>query len=49
MARAAQRLERAIGDVELILKATPTNNRALRRKLQSIHAVLVKSKRAIER
>ena len=49
MARAAKRLERAIEDVEIILKATPTSNRPLRRKLQSIHSDLVKSKRTIER
>jgi len=49
MAKAAKRLERAIADVEIILKATPSSNRPLRRKLQSIHADLVKSKRAIEK
>ena len=49
MAKAAKRLERAIEDVEIILKATPTSNRPLRRKLQSIHSDLVKSKRVIER
>jgi len=49
MAKAAKRLERAIEDVEIILKATPTSNRPLRRKLQSIHSDLVKSKRTIER
>lgn len=49
MAKAAKRLERAIKDVEIILKATPTNNRPLRRKLQSIHSDLVNSKRVIER
>ena len=49
MAKAAKRLERAIEDVELILKATPASNRPLRRKLQSIHADIVKSKRAIEK
>jgi len=49
MAKAAKRLERAIEDVEIILKATPTSNGPLRRKLQSIHADLVKSKRVIER
>ena len=49
MAKAAKRLERAIEDIETILKATPTSNRPLRRKLQSIHADMVKSKRAIER
>ena len=49
MARAAKRLERAIEDVEQLLKATPSSNRPLRRKLQSIHADIVKSKRAIEK
>ena len=49
MAKAAKRLERAIKDVEIILKATPTSNRPLRRKLQSIHSDLVKSKRVIEK
>jgi len=49
MAKAAKRLERAIEDVEIILKATPRSNRPLRRKLQSIHADLVNSKRVIER
>ena len=49
MAKAAKRLERAIKDVELILKATPASNRPLRRKLQSIHSDLVNSKRVIER
>ena len=49
MARAAKRLERALEDIEIILKATPASNRPLRRKLQSIHADIVKSKRTIER
>ena len=49
MAKAAKRLERAIEDIEIILKATPTSNRPLRRKLQSIHSDMVNSKRAIER
>jgi len=49
MAKAAKRLERAIEDVEIILKATPASNRPLRRKLQSIHSDLVNSKRVIER
>ncbi len=49
MAKAAKRLERAIEDVEIILKTTPISNRPLRRKLQSIHSDLVKSKRVIER
>lgn len=49
LAKAAKRLDRAISDVEIILKATPKDNRPLRRKLQSIHSDLVSSKRAIER
>jgi len=49
LAKAAKRLDRAIADVEIILKATPKDNRTLRRKLQSIHSDLVNSKRAIER
>jgi len=49
LAKAAKRLDRAIADVEVILKATPKDNRPLRRKLQSIHSDLVSSKRAIER
>ncbi len=49
LAKAAKRLDRAIGDLETILKATPKDNRKLRRKLQSIHSDLVSSKRAIER
>ncbi len=49
MAQAARRLDRAIKDVEIILEATPNSNRPLRRKLQSIHSDLVKSKRVIER
>jgi len=49
MAKAAKRLERAIKDVEIILRATPRDNGPLRRKLQSIHSNLVKSKRVIER
>ena len=49
MAKAAKRLARAIEDVEIIIKATPASNRPLRRKLQSIHSDLVKSKRVIER
>jgi len=47
--KAAKRLDRALADVEIILKATPKDNRPLRRKLQSIHSDLVSSKRAIER
>lgn len=49
MARAADRLERALKDVEIILKATPRNNRPLRRKLERIHTDISKSKAAIER
>ena len=49
LAKAAKRLDRAISDVEIILKATPKDNRPLRRKLQSIHSNLVSSKRDIER
>jgi len=49
LAKAAKRLDRAIADVEVILKATPRDNRPLRRKLQSIHSDLMSSKRAIER
>ena len=49
MAKAAKRLDRAIADVEIILKATPKSNGPLRRKLQRIHADIAKSKRAIER
>lgn len=48
MLKTVKRLERAIGDVEIILDATPNSNRPLKRKLQSIHADLVQSKRAIE-
>ena len=49
MAKAANRLDRALRDVEIILKATPRNNRPLRRKLERIHADISKSKAAIER
>lgn len=48
MLKTIKRLERAINDVEIILDATPNSNRPLKRKLQSIHSDLVKSKRAIE-
>lgn len=48
MLKTVKRLERAISDVEIILDATPNSNRPLKRKLQSIHADLVQSKRAIE-
>jgi len=48
MLKTVKRLERAIKDVEIILDATPNSNRPLKRKLQSIHSDLVKSKRAIE-
>jgi len=49
LAKAAKRLDRAITNIEIILKATPKDNRPLRRKLQSIHSDLIGSKRAIER
>lgn len=45
MLKTVKRLERAINDVEIILEATPNSNRPLKRKLQSIHSDLVKSKR----
>ena len=47
--QAAVRLDRAITDIELILDATPKENSAMRKKLQSIHSDLVSSKRVIER
>lgn len=47
-AKAARRLDRAIQDVEIILDATPRSNRALRRKLESIHSDLVNSKKVLE-
>ena len=49
LAKAAKRIDRAIENIEVILKSTPKDNRPLRRKLQSIHSDLVSSKRAIER
>ena len=49
LAKAAKRIDRAISNIEVILKATPKDNRPLRRKLQSVHSDLVSSKRAIER
>ncbi len=48
MAKAAQRLERALRDVEIIMEATPRSNKPLRKKLQRIHADITNSKRAIE-
>jgi len=47
--KAVKHIERAIADVEDILKATPTTDRALRRKLQGVHSDLVHSRRMIER
>lgn len=51
LAKAAKRLDRAIKNVEVILLATPKDkeSRVLRRKLQSIHADLMSSKRALKR
>ncbi|RKQ72045.1 uncharacterized protein YjbI with pentapeptide repeats [Litorimonas taeanensis] len=49
MAHIARRLDRAIRDVELLLDATPPNNRPMKRKLQSIHSDLVQSKDALEK
>ena len=48
MAKAVKRLDRALKDVEIILKATPRSNRPLRRKLESIHADIANSRRVIE-
>lgn len=47
--QAAIRLDRAIKDVEFILDATPKENGAMRKKLESIHSDLVSSKRVIEK
>lgn len=47
--QAAIRLDRAIKDVEFILDATPKENGAIRKKLESIHSDLVSSKRVIEK
>lgn len=47
--QAAVRLDRAIKDVELILDSTPKENKPMRKKLESIHADLINSKRVIER
>ena len=49
MARVAQRLDRAISDVENLLAASTPRDRALRTRLQRIHSDLVQSKAAIER
>jgi len=45
----AQRLDRAIGDVETLLATTPQNNITQRTRLERIHSDLVQSKRSIER
>lgn len=47
--QAAVRLDRAIKDIEFIMDATPAENRAMRKKLESIHSDLVSSKRVIEK
>lgn len=49
MARVAERLDRAISDVENLLAASGPRDRALRTRLQRIHSDLVQSKAAIER
>ena len=49
MAKVAQRLDRAISDVENLLAASTPRDRALRTRLQRIHSDLVQSKAAIER
>ena len=49
MERVAQRLDRAISDVENLLAASDPRDRALRTRLQRIHSDLVQSKAAIER
>lgn len=49
MARVAERLDRAISDVENLLAASTPRDRALRTRLQRIHSDLVQSKAAIER
>ena len=49
MATAATRLDNALSNVEDILKNTPRSNKAMRRKLERIHADIAKSKRAIEK
>lgn len=46
---AAQRIDRAIADVENLLAATTANDRVLRTRLQRIHSDLVQSKTAFER
>ena len=48
MTEAAQRLGRAISDVENLLAASGPNDRALRTRLQRIHSDLVQSKAVIE-
>lgn len=49
MAQVAERLDRAISDVENLLAASGPRDRALRTRLQRIHSDLVQSKAAIER
>jgi len=49
MDRVAQRLDRAISDVENLLAASAPQDRALRTRLQRIHSDLVQSKDALER
>lgn len=49
MARVAERLDRAISDIENLLAASTPRDRALRTRLQRIHSDLVQSKAAIER
>lgn len=48
MAEIATRLDRAIKDVEIILDSTPSSDHRLKRRLESIHSDLVKSKDAIQ-
>lgn len=49
MALVAQRLDRAISDVENLLAASAPQDRVLRTRLQRIHSDLVQSKAALER
>lgn len=49
MDRVAQRLDRAISDVENLLAASAPQDRVLRTRLQRIHSDLVQSKAALER
>lgn len=49
MERVAQRLDRAISDVENLLAASAPQDRVLRTRLQRIHSDLVQSKAALER